>query len=140
MFLYGRVRVFSISVLSEPGAQHSSCLFLVTFIALDTVYHPTLFILRAHQQGPYGVERFVVRWYTMGSEYPLELFRQPRDVGDAHRVLVGSRTFCWVVLFPNLLGDLKRPLLLSVPCQNFLYVVHLLSHMLRFRHNCFNSM
>ena len=79
VFHGGRVGVFSICMFSEPCAQHSHCLtdiFLVTFVALHTVYHLTpFFLLRFvfgdHQQGPYDVERFAIRGYTVESTYPM---------------------------------------------------------------------
>ena len=48
VFLYGRVRVVSISVFSEPGSQHSICftnVLLVALTALNTADHPTPFLL-----------------------------------------------------------------------------------------------
>ena len=48
VFHDGRVGMFAISMLMEPGAEHSGHLtnvFLVTVTAFYTVYHPTLFLL-----------------------------------------------------------------------------------------------
>ena len=63
VFRDGRVGMFAISMLMEPGAEHSNRLtnvFLVTVTTLYTIYHLTLFRLLgcdfgAEQQGPYGV-------------------------------------------------------------------------------------
>ena len=60
VFRDGRVGMFSISMFTEPGAQHSRNLtnvVLVTVTTLYTIYHTTVFFLYgfvfgADQQGP----------------------------------------------------------------------------------------
>ena len=79
VFHDGRVWMFAISMLMETGAEHSGHLtnvFPVTVTTFCTPFHPTLFLLLgfvfgADQQGPCGVERFVVRWYAVRPKWSL---------------------------------------------------------------------
>ena len=67
VFRDGRVGMLAISMLMEPGVEHSSWLtnvLLVTVTTFYIVYNTTMCLLRfvfgADLQGPYDVERFVV--------------------------------------------------------------------------------
>ena len=74
------------SLLHEPS-------FPYVVLALYVVYLTTLcrfvcLVLRVYQQGPQGVDGFVIHWYIIGFENPCKLFRHITNI--AWHVV-----FCW---------------------------------------------
>ena len=108
-------------------AQWSRCfpyVLLVAVRALDVLYHTTrcrfvCLVFRVHQQGPQGVDKFVVHWYIIGFENHCQLFRQGTNVGETYGILYYVGFYCVYILFvsPWMYG-VKNPRFVAVQFQD----------------------